>query len=210
MTMTTPNSPTTPTEHSRLTDGYDPIGMTPYEIRLAMLANGYTPIPLDGKKPTLNNWQNTVASKDVVGRWGNVGPNTGMLTATAPVLDIDILDERAAQIVDATARLYLEDKGQILVRIGLPPKRAILLRTDRPFKKIIRKLTAPDGTVHKIEVLGDGQQLAVAGAHPDTGKPYVWQGGRSPANTPRTAVPDADDILTILELCVGELKTKLG
>ena len=151
MTMTTPNSPTTPSEHSRLTDGYDPIGMTPYEIRLAVLANGYTPIPLDGKKPTLNNWQNTVASKEVVGRWGNVGPNTGMLTATAPVLDIDILDERAAQIVDATARLYLEDKGEILVRIGLPPKRAILLRTDRPFKKIIRKLTAPDGTVHKIE-----------------------------------------------------------
>jgi hypothetical protein len=102
MTMTTPNSPTTPSEHSRLTDGYDPIGMTPYEIRLAMLANGYTPIPLDGKKPMLNNWQNTVASKDVVGRWGNVGPNTGMLTATAPVLDIDILDERAAQIVDAS------------------------------------------------------------------------------------------------------------
>ena len=39
----------TPTEHSRLTDGYDPVGMTPYEIRLAMLANGYVPIPLDGK-----------------------------------------------------------------------------------------------------------------------------------------------------------------
>jgi hypothetical protein len=59
---------------------------------------------------------------------------------TAPALDIDILDEQAAQIVEATARLYLEDKGEILVRIGLPPKRAILLRTDKPFKKIVRKL----------------------------------------------------------------------
>jgi hypothetical protein len=178
-------STTTPNEHSRLTDGYDPIGMTPYEVRLAMLANGYTPIPLDGKKPMLNNWQNTVAAKEVVERWGNAGPNTGMLTAATPVLDIDILDEHAAQIVEAAARLYLEDKGQILIRIGLAPKRAILLRTNHPFRKIIRKLTAPDGTVHKIEVLGDGQQLAVAGAHPDTGKPYVWQGGRSPANTTR-------------------------
>jgi hypothetical protein len=31
-------------EHSRLTDGYDPIGIEPLEVRLAMLANGYEPI----------------------------------------------------------------------------------------------------------------------------------------------------------------------
>lgn len=48
-TKMTMDSFPTPTEHSRLTDGYDPVGMTPYEIRLAMLANGYVPIPLDGK-----------------------------------------------------------------------------------------------------------------------------------------------------------------
>jgi hypothetical protein len=80
------------------------------------------------------------------------------------------------------------------------PKRAILLRTDKPFKKIIRKLTAPDGTSHKIEVLGDGQQLAVAGNHPDTGQPYVWRGGRSPVNTAHDLLPPADDVTTILNL----------
>jgi hypothetical protein len=100
--------------------------------------------------------------------------------------------------------------GQVLVRIGLPPKRAILLRTDKPFKKIIRKLAAPDGTLHKIEVLCDGQQLAVAGTHPDTNKPYVWQGGRSPVNTARDLLPSADDVATIVNLCVDELKAKLG
>ena len=125
-----------------------------------MLANGYVPIPLDGKKPMLNNWQNTLASKDILEKWANIGPNTGMLTRHTPVLDIDILDEVAAQMVEAIARQCLEDVGQVIIRIGLPPKRAILLRTDKPFKKIIRKLTAPDGTSHKIEVLGDGQQLA--------------------------------------------------
>jgi AAA domain len=128
----------------------------------------------------------------------------------APTLDVDILDEEAAQIVEATVRQCLEDNGQILVRVGLPPKRAILLRTDKPFRKIIRKLTAPDGTVHKIEVLGDGQQLAVAGVHPDTNKPYVWMGGRSPVNTARDLLPSAEDIATILNLCVDELKTRLG
>jgi hypothetical protein len=140
-------------------DGYDSIGMTPLEVRLAMIANGYNPIPLDGKKP--HGWQNLVATELLAQQWGNTGPNTGMVTRDAPALDIDILDEHAAQIVESTVRLSLEDRGEILVRIGLPPKRAILLRTEKPFKKVIRKLTAPDGTVHKIEVLGDGQQLAV-------------------------------------------------
>jgi hypothetical protein len=144
--------------------------------------------------------------------WASAGPNTGMRSATAPVLDIDILDEQGAQIVEATARLYLEDKGQMLVRIGRPPKRAILLRTDKPFKKIVRKLTAPDGKMHKIEVLCDGQQLAVAGTHPDTRQPYVWKGGSSPVNTPRAELPlvDEDEIRTILDLCADELKSKLG
>jgi hypothetical protein len=202
----------TPSEPVRATDGYDPIGMTQHEIRFAMLANGYEPLPLVGKAPIPKKWEQIIIDAEMIHGWADAGPNTGMRAATAPVLDIDILDEQAAQIVEATARLYLEDKGPILVRIGLPPKRAILLRTEKPFKKIVRKLTSPGGAVHKIEVLCDGQQLAVAGAHPDTRKPYVWKGGRSPVNTPRADLPavDEDEICTILDLCVGELKTKLG
>src|SRR5262249_40782098 len=70
----------------------------------------------------------------------------------------------------------------------------------------------PDGKTHKIEVLCDGQQLAVAGTHPDTREPYVWKGGRSPVNTPRVELPliDEDEIRTILDLCADELKAKLG
>lgn len=202
----------TPSEYSRLTDSFDPIGMTPLEVRLAMIANGYNPTPLDGKKPLLNGWQNLVATEILARQWGNVGPNTGALTKDTPVLDIDILDEHAAQIVETTARLFLEDQGEILVRVGLPPKRAILLRTEKPFRKIIRKLTSTNGTVHKIEVLGDGQQVAVAGTHPDTKKPNVWKGGKSPVNVPRDQLPlvDIDEVQTLLDLCLGELEAKLG
>jgi hypothetical protein len=203
---------TTPNEPFRPTDGYDPIGMTQLEIRLAMLAGGYEPLPLIGKAPIPKKWEQIIINEEMIHAWANAGPNTGMRAATAPVLDIDILDERAAQIVETTARLYLEDKGEILVRIGLPPKRAILLRADKPFEKIVRKLTAPDGKVHKIEVLCDGQQLAVAGTPPDTREPYVWKGGRSPVNTPRANLPliDEDEIRTILHLCASELKARLG
>jgi hypothetical protein len=194
------------------TDRFDPIGVGPLEARLAMLANGYEPLPLIGKAPIPKRWEQIIINEETIHGGANDGPNTGMRAATAPGLDIDILDEQAAQIVEATARLYLEDKGEILVRIGLPPKRAILLRADKPFKKIVHKLTAPDGRVHKIEVLGDGQQLVVAGTHPDTREPYVWKGGRSPVNTPRAELPlvDEDKIRTILDLCAGELKAKLG
>jgi len=200
----------TPSEYSRLTDGFDPIGMTPLEIRTAMVENGYAPIPVRGKAPILNDWPTIVATKQLVEQWGNVGPGTGLITTMTPILDIDILDEQAADMVEATARLYLEDKGQVLVRIGLPPKRAIPLRTDKPFSGIQRHLLAPDGTPHLIEVRASRQQVVVAGIHDDTKKPYVWKGGRSPINVPRDQLPPADDIQTILDLCVGELKTKLG
>jgi hypothetical protein len=105
------------------TDTFDPVGATPLEIRLAMVDNVYPPTPLKGKKPILDNWPNIVADRAMVERWGNMGPNTGMLTATVPVLDIDILNEQAAQIVEDVARQVLT--GQILVRIGQAPKRAI-------------------------------------------------------------------------------------
>ena len=106
----------------------------------------------------------------------------------------------------------LHERGTILVRIGLPPKRAIVLRTNVPFKKIVRTLVDPNGTAHKIEILGDGQQVAVAGIHPDTGAPYTWQGGRSPINTPRAHVPliSEHEAQEVLALCVQWLRDELG
>ena len=66
--------------------------------------------------------------------------------------------------------------------------------------------------MHKIEVLADGQQIAVAGIHPDTKEPFRWRGGLSPVNTPRDELPlvDEDEIRAILDLCAEELKNKLG
>src|SRR5262249_48830073 len=48
-------------------------------------------------------------------------------------------------------------------------------------EKIVVSLVAPnavgDAKPEKIEFLGDGQQLVVAGIHPDTKQPYRWHGG---------------------------------
>ena len=54
-----------------------------------------------------------------------------------------------------------------MVRIGKAPKRAIPLRTDEPFQKL-SVIHSAGRRCHKIEVMGDGEQVIVDGIHPDT------------------------------------------
>ena len=66
-----------------------------------------------------------------------------------------------------------------LVRIGAPPKRLLLYRTDTPFRKMrSRAFTLPGDKpgdkAHQIEFLCDGQQFVAYGIHPGTGRPYDW------------------------------------
>ena len=138
-----------------LASKFDPVELGPLDTRLAMLANGYEPIPVAGKRPLIDQWQSKEINEGVVRGWDGIGPNTGMRTARAPVFDIDILDEEAAQIVQDVILQRLGGRGANLIRIGMLPKRAIPARTETPFPKVIRTLLAPDGTRHKIEVLGD-------------------------------------------------------
>jgi hypothetical protein len=148
------------------------------QLRLA----GYAPIPVQGKASPLTGWsKKTDANPEEIALWSRTFPsatNTGLLTGTMPVLDIDILNPEAAEAIEALARERFEERGYVLTRIGLSPKRAILLRTDKPFKKITGNVVAPNGdNKQKIELLADGQQVVAFGIHPDTRKPYAWFGG---------------------------------
>jgi Bifunctional DNA primase/polymerase, N-terminal len=150
--------------------------------RQQLRANGYMPLPLFGKAPPLKEWQKlTVISRDMITLWGKVWPdasNTGCLTRLMPTLDLDILGQDAAVAVEEFVSQSFIERGPILVRIGKAPKRAILFRTNTPFRKITAPLIAPNGiNDEKVELLGDGQQLVVDGVHPETRKPYAWFGG---------------------------------
>jgi len=185
--------------------------MTPTEIRLALLRNGYRPLPLNGKAPTPKGWQekfNTGAEE--INAWTTTWPNatnTGVLCRHTPFLDIDITSPDAAQAVEDLVRGRFEDEADIVIRIGKPPKRAIPFRTDTPFDKITLSVVAPNrDTSQKVEFLCDGQQCVVDGIHPDTNKPYVWF-GKSLTDTPRDQLPCisadqaqelVDDIVTLL------------
>jgi Bifunctional DNA primase/polymerase, N-terminal len=166
--------------------------MSPVETRIAVLHNGYVPIPATGKACRINGWNTkTATNAEEIALQARLYPdhtNTGMLTRTTPAIDIDITILPAAEAVEQIVREEVEEHGQVMVRIGQAPKRAIPLRTDEPFTKIKEIFAAPDGSEHKVEILCDGQQVIVAGIHPDTGKPYSWHGG-SPLTVRREELP---------------------
>ena len=145
-------------------------------VRQALVDRGYVPIPVIGKAPPFAKWQKIEnVSRAMLEGWGRNWPranNTGILTRHTPTLDADILNEPAAIAVEDLVRERFKDRGCILPRIGLAPKRAVPFRTVDPFAKITANLIAADGsTGEKIEFMCDGQQVVVAGIHPGTGKP---------------------------------------
>ena len=136
-------------------------------------------------------WQTFGATPEQFDSWRLTWPdarNTGVLTRRMPALDIDVMHEEAAEAVEEFVRARFEEHGTVLVRIGMPPKRAIPFRADQFFPGFKLSLTAPDGSTHKIEMLSDGQQLAVHGLHPTTHKPYRWHGGK-PGQIARSELP---------------------
>jgi AAA domain/Bifunctional DNA primase/polymerase, N-terminal len=160
------------------------------QCRKRLLAAGYWPLPVNGKAPPIAGWQQIHATDKIVGTWEQYvdATNSGVLTRETPAADIDITIPDAADAVETLAREHFEERGYILVRFGKAPKRVILLRTDEPFKKLLRAFTALDGSEQQIEILGSGQQVVVAGVHPDTGKPYSWHGGE-PGEIKREELP---------------------
>jgi len=118
-------------------------------LRLQLRAAGYAPVPVTGKRALMPGWSEKFdASPDEIALWSKLYPdqrNTGVLTRLMPAVDIDLLNPEAAEAVEQLARARFEEHGHIMARFGLAPKRAIPLRTDKPFKKIACKLIAPSG-----------------------------------------------------------------
>jgi Bifunctional DNA primase/polymerase, N-terminal len=125
--------------------------------RLQLRAHGYLPIPLFGKVPPLKQWQNyTVISRDMIELWNKVWPdaiNTGILTRLTPALDIDIRNEEAARAVENLARDRFEERGWFLVRIGQPPKRAIIFRTSSSFYATVSNSSSTASTQRRTSFI---------------------------------------------------------
>ena len=164
------------------------------DLRLALLANGYTPLPASGKEVFLPEWTTrTVTAADVrawetdTARWRNTG-------ARDSGLDADIRNPEAAEASRQEINDWFGARGHVLRRIGEAPKFFVPLRVKAPFAKIAHRFRAPNGVEAKIEFLcAPNQQFIVAGIHPDTRKPYTWCDGRDLTNTPCSELPEIDE-----------------
>ena len=157
--------------------------------RKQLLASGYSPVPANGKAVKITDWPTIEITTSVIDRWASERPaelNTGIRTRDTPFVDIDVTVEEVAEEIEALFESEIENSA---VRIGLPPKRAIPFRSDTPFKKMATQFIAPNGLVHKVEILGDGQQIVVNGIHLDTHKPYRWHGGEPGPKLQRKDLP---------------------
>jgi RecA-family ATPase len=168
------------------------------DLRLALQASGFLPIPVCGKRALLPEWQTKInIDATEVAAWDVQFPqwlNTGILTCNTPALDADIRHPEAAAAVEDMARAQFDGAGIFLTRFGEAPKRCMLFRTASPFAKIYADFKAPDGSHHKIEVLCDGQQVVVDGIHPDTKRPYSWHAGRQPWTIAHNDLPEIDEV----------------
>jgi hypothetical protein len=170
-----------------------------------MVKGGYRPIHLKDKRPLYKGWPEIVATDELVRSWETEYPgdrNTGALTREMPTIDIDILDPKGVEIIESLVRRRFKGKGKLLKRVGMAPKCAFPFRSEAPFEKLLVPLWAPaepepkelKDCKHRIEILGDGQQVVVHGIHPDTKRLYEWTGGE-PWTVERAELP----LLTVEE-----------
>jgi hypothetical protein len=118
------------------------------------------------------DWRRHQTTELDLTRWAKAGAGIGLRAARFPGVDIDVLDEGLAAIIEDEARRVL---GPAPARTGRAPKRLLAYRTATPFGKLLLRFKAPgDEREHKVELLADGQQYVVAGTHPDTGRRYTW------------------------------------
>lgn len=170
-----------------------PEGNSP-EGRRRLLENGYEPIPVRGKRPLWDDWQEVPITPERLSEVESAYPdhsNTGLRCGHLAVVDIDLWNaEHAADISEAVCGVL----GETLLRRVGQKGVALLFHNAEPLGKVTvsGKVPGEQKASRLIEVLGTGQQLAAFGIHPDTGRAYDWETaslGNTPLDTPLHELP---------------------
>ena len=171
---------------------------TPTDIRLAMRANGYDPLPAphQGKECFLLEWRGKIGlSAEEIRLWDKEHPdwrNSGCNATRTGGFDIDLKDPEAGDAIRRKICSRFDGRGEILERTGEAPKFLVPFRVEKPFGVLNQWFLAPNGTLHLLQFLCDGQQFICHGTHQGTGKPYSWRNGRDLTNTLRSALPEIE------------------
>lgn len=136
--------------------------LAPTDIRLRLLANGFTPLPTYGKQCFMKGWPSTPVDEAAISSWArrhSRWQDTGIRVQDGlGVFDLDINHEVMHVVVDA---LEKEEPAisETLLRHGTGFKEAWFFRVDEPFTRIFTRRWLAPGTVeddgaHGVEVFG--------------------------------------------------------
>lgn len=144
--------------------------------RLQLLENGYEPLPAIGKEVHLKDWNKVKIDQTEIQSWAkrNSWANTSLRCHKLAAIDVDVDDQLLANAIVAMTRI--EFGNSPFERIGQAPRTMLVYRagSDNIRKRVVK--FRYKNTLHKIEVLGRGQQFVASGIHPGTRKKYKWAG----------------------------------
>jgi putative DNA primase/helicase len=168
-----------------------------------LVANGYEPVAVDGKRALGDNWSTRPNTIEAIAAERAALPNatnTGLRTGRLVGLDIDVVELDHAERVRALA---IELLGCTLFERRGAKGLLLCYRTETPGAKITvncagKPIEATASKAEKqyakpkVEILGTGQQFVAYGIHPDTGRPYQWcndLGPCDPLSLPFSVLP---------------------
>lgn len=197
------------------------------QLRLQLLANGFTPIRNHDKRTFMKGWPSAVVDPGEIARWSRRFSRdvaTGIRVEDGlAVIDFDINDRAMmVRIVNAVldAVPELEDENvPLLVRSGSGSKEAWFVRTTEIFSRIHSRAWLAPGAVaddgaHRVEIFGGAspRQFGSFGPHTvaDDGTvvtTYKWA-DRSPADTLKSELPELtkQQFFQIADIVERELK----
>ena len=154
------------------------------------------PLPAGEKGPKEVGWQHKVWSRGQLKAFAKDGYDLGLRTREFPTLDIDADDPVVvAAVLDALEKLGLRDGAIMRQREGTD--RCAVIWAGGPAPKVKRRFLL-DGQPFALELLGDGQQVKVAGTHPDDGSVFSVEGLRPRAELTRLDL-GRDALLDMIE-----------
>ncbi|RWG07543.1 VapE domain-containing protein [Mesorhizobium sp.] len=137
--------------------------------------------------------------------------NVGLRAAGFPAIDIDTATAEALALVESAVVALFGTGNPVRVRAGAP--RALYPFRLKPGAEVIRKRrldwTDKHGTPHGLDVLGHGQQYAVAGMHPK-GAPYEWRDGKGLAAADSLPCLTREDVDAFVDLLTDEIQAAGG
>ena len=167
-------------------------------FRLAMLANGFTPLLNDRKRSIEKGWpRQRVTEADVMAWDRSLLATTGLrIDGDLAVIDVDVLEPALVRaLAEGMDKSFPELFARGLVRHAGGIKEAWIARVDEPFARLAswrwHRGDDPDSAPKQmVECFGSlaTRQFAIDGPR-DRDSVYQFTDGASPATTPLNALP---------------------